>query len=187
MTLRLATTANLSAVLALLRAVVPGMSANGNFQWDEDYPNQAVFENDLRKGWLWVVEQTGQVVGVAALTPEQDAEYAQADWNAAEEAITVHRLAVHPDFQGRGVAGVLMKQAEVLAIERGFSVVRVDTNSENAATQALFPKLGYRFAGEISLGFRPGLRFFCYEKRVGPVGRAAQAHDDQLLGRHHHH
>jgi RimJ/RimL family protein N-acetyltransferase len=42
----------------------------------------------------------------------------------------------------------------------------VDTNSENAATQRLFPKLGYRFAGEIKLAFRPGLRFFCYEKRL---------------------
>jgi len=44
--------------------------------------------------------------------------------------------------------------------------VRVDTNSENAATQRLFPKLGYRFAGEITLAFRPGLRFYCYERRV---------------------
>ena len=34
------------------------------------------------------------------------------------------------------------------------------------ATQRLFPKLGYRFAGEIGLAFRPGLRFFCYEKRL---------------------
>ncbi len=166
MTLRLATAADLPAVLALLRAVVPGMNASGNFQWTADYPNEAVFQNDLRNGWLWTVELDGQVAGVAALTPEQDVEYAQADWDAAEEAITVHRLAVHPQFQGRGVAAALMVQAERLAAERGFPAVRVDTNSENAATQALFPKLGYRFAGEIPLGFRPGLRFFCYEKRV---------------------
>jgi hypothetical protein len=30
----------------------------------------------------------------------------------------------------------------------------------------LFPKLGYTLAGEIGLGFRPGLRFLCYEKRL---------------------
>jgi hypothetical protein len=44
--------------------------------------------------------------------------------------------------------------------------VRVDTNTENAATQRLFPKLGYRLAGEIGLGMRPGLRFLCYEKLI---------------------
>jgi hypothetical protein len=44
--------------------------------------------------------------------------------------------------------------------------LRVDTNAQNAATQRLFPKLGYQFAGEIGLEFRPGLRFFCYEKRL---------------------
>jgi hypothetical protein len=27
--------------------------------------------------------------------------------------------------------------------------------------------LGYVFAGEIGLGFRPNLRFYCYEKRLG--------------------
>ena len=27
--------------------------------------------------------------------------------------------------------------------------------------------LGYRFADEITLAFRPGLRFWCYEKGVG--------------------
>ena len=37
------------------------------------------------------------------------------------------------------------------------------------ATQRLFPRLGYRFAGEIGLAFRPGLRFFCYEKRLEAV------------------
>ena len=26
--------------------------------------------------------------------------------------------------------------------------------------------LGYHFAGEITLAFRPGLRFWCYEKGV---------------------
>jgi RimJ/RimL family protein N-acetyltransferase len=51
-------------------------------------------------------------------------------------------------------------------VERGIGVLRVDTNTQNEATQRLFPKLGYELAGEIGLGFRPGLRFLCYEKRL---------------------
>jgi len=78
----------------------------------------------------------------------------------------VHRLAVDPALRGKGVAAALMLQAEVEAKAKGIAVLRVDTNSQNEATQKLFPKLGYTFAGEIGLRFRPGLRFLCYEKRL---------------------
>ncbi len=77
----------------------------------------------------------------------------------------VHRLAVDPVFRDKGVAA-LMNQAEIIAAERGICVLRVDTNTQNEATQNLFPKLGYLSADEITLGFRPDLRFRCYEKRL---------------------
>jgi len=59
-----------------------------------------------------------------------------------------------------------MQQAEAVARERAISVLRVDTNSKNPATQRLLPRLGYTLAGEIDLDYRPGLRFYCYEKRL---------------------
>ncbi|MDQ2795082.1 MAG: GNAT family N-acetyltransferase [Bacteroidota bacterium] len=167
MSIRLATLADLPALLALVRRVVPLMQASGNFQWSADYPNETVFTADIAQGYLWVAEVDGELAGVAALTQDQDAEYAQADWDATEPALVTHRLAVDPAAQGRGVALALMAQAERQAVAQGLAFLRVDTNSENAATQRLFPKLGYRFAGEITLAFRPGLRFFCYEKRLG--------------------
>ncbi|RTQ48562.1 GNAT family N-acetyltransferase [Hymenobacter gummosus] len=163
---RPATTADLPAIMDIVRRVVPLMQAAGNFQWEADYPNEQVFAQDIARQQLWVAEADGAVAGLAALTTDQDAEYAQADWDATETAIVTHRLAVDPRVQGRGVAAALLEQAEQLARARGLCSLRVDTNSENQATQRLFPKLGYRFAGEITLAFRPGLRFFCYEKRL---------------------
>ena len=152
--------------MALVRRAVPLMHASGNFQWSADYPNEAAFAQDIEQNQLWVAELNGSVAGVAALTMAQDEEYAQADWDVSVPALVTHRLAVDPSAQGKGVALALMEQAERQAVAQGLTVLRVDTNSENAATQRLFPKLGYRFAGEITLGFRPGLRFFCYEKRL---------------------
>jgi GNAT superfamily N-acetyltransferase len=165
--IRLATPADLPAILRIVRAVVPLMHAAGNFQWEATYPNEQVFQEDIAKAWLWVAELDGQVAGVAALTTAQDPEYAQADWDATEPAVVTHRLAVDPAAQGKGIAAALLTQAEAQGRQWGLRVARVDTNSENRATQALFPKLGYRFAGEITLAFRPGLRFFCYEKQLG--------------------
>ncbi|KAA9332995.1 GNAT family N-acetyltransferase [Hymenobacter busanensis] len=167
LSIRRATVADLPAILGIIRRVVPVMNAAGNFQWEGDYPNEAVFRQDIERNQLWVAElEDGQLAGVAALTTDQDPEYAQADWDATAPAVVTHRLAVDPAAQGRGVAAALLQQAEVLAREWNLHLLRVDTNSENQATQRLFPKLGYRFAGEIGLGFRPGLRFFCYEKQL---------------------
>jgi ribosomal protein S18 acetylase RimI-like enzyme len=123
-----------------------------------------VFRCDIENSQLWICEINGEIAGIAALTSEQEPEYADVGWDITEPAIVVHRLAVDPAFQGRGVAIALLRHAEIVARERGMRQVRLDTNTQNQATQRLFPKLGYRLVGEIGLRFRPGLRFFCYEK-----------------------
>jgi GNAT superfamily N-acetyltransferase len=166
MTVRLATLNDISAILHLVRRVVPLMQATGNFQWDDHYPNAAVFEKDIVLDQLWVAELDEKLVGVAAITTDQEPEYAQVGWDLTETAIVVHRLAVDPEVRGRGIAAQLLAQADEVARQRGIDVLRIDTNTRNEATQRLFPKAGYVFAGEIGLGFRPGLRFYCYEKRL---------------------
>lgn len=164
--IRLAQIDDVSTIMQIVRLVVPLMRASGNLQWDENYPNPAVFAADIAASQLWVAEFDGELAGVVALTTEQSPEYVQVGWDITEPAIVVHRLAVDPSFQGRGVAIALMQQAEALAAQRGIGRVRVDTNTQNQVTQRLLPKLGYALSGEIGLDFRPGLRFFCYEKLI---------------------
>lgn len=165
-TLRLATEADLPALLDLIKQVVPLMRATGNFQWDDQYPNAAVFRQDIDRQQLWIVDSDGHLAGVAALTTEQEAEYAQVGWDVTEPAIVTHRLAVHPAFQGKGIAVALLDQAERVAEERGIPRLLVDTGIHNQATQRLFPKHGYQFAGEATLPIRGGVRVYCYEKQL---------------------
>jgi GNAT superfamily N-acetyltransferase len=157
---------DVAAVMTMVRRTVPLMQADGNLQWDTEYPNAAVFERDAAKAQLWVAEMGDQLAGVAAITMDQEPEYAEVGWDLSEPAVVVHRLVVDPAFRRLGVAIALMLQAEAVARLRGIAVLRVDTNTRNEATRCLFPKLGYVPAGEIGLGFRPGLRFRCYEKRL---------------------
>ncbi|OKS85185.1 GNAT family N-acetyltransferase [Mucilaginibacter polytrichastri] len=166
MQIRPATTADVPAIMQMIAKVVPVMHAAGNYQWGHDYPNPEVFNKDIKIGQLWVADIDGAIAGVTAITTDQDPEYTDAGWDITEQAIVTHRIAVNPDFQGMGIAKALMVQAETVAKDRGIAILRVDTNSENKATQALFPKLGYTYSGEIGLAKRPGLRFFCYEKRI---------------------
>ena len=166
MIIKLATLSDIPAIMQIVKDVVPLMQAAGNFQWSDDYPNPQVFETDISLSQLWVAEIDGQIAGITAITTEQYPEYAQIGWDINETAIVTHRLAVSLNYRGRGVAEALVNHAEHEAIRRHIPLLRVDTNSQNVATQKLFPKLGYQFGGEITLQFRPGLSFYCYEKRL---------------------
>jgi GNAT superfamily N-acetyltransferase len=166
MLIRRAELIDIPQIMLLIGDVVPVMNAAGNFQWDAVYPNAAVFEQDIALNQLWVADLDGEIAGISAITTDQEPEYAQVGWDITETAIVTHRLAVSPKHQGKGLAAALLIQAEKEAVDRGIGVLRIDTNTANQATQRLFPKLGYVFAGEIGLGFREGLRFYCYEKRV---------------------
>jgi ribosomal protein S18 acetylase RimI-like enzyme len=153
--------------MKLMRRVVPIMQASGNHQWNSEYPNESMFASDIEHGQLWVAETNlGEIAGVAAITTDQQPEYADAGLDIRETAIVVHRLAVDPAHRGAGVAGALMQQAEAVAQLRGISILRLDTNTQNHAAQRFFVKLGYTLAGEVSFAGRTGLRFLCYEKRI---------------------
>ncbi len=166
MQIRQARVEDARAVMGLVARVVPIMRASGNLQWDDEYPNAAVFEHDIHLEQLWVIEIEGQIAGLASITTDQEPEYEQVGWDITETAIVVHRLAVDPAFRGRGIAAALMLQAEVVAGERSIPVLRADTNISNEATQRPVFKLGYELAGEIGLSYRPGIRNRCYEKRL---------------------
>lgn len=166
MNIRLATTEDIPQIMELIAAVVPLMRASGNFQWDDTYPNAGVFADDIASGQLWVAEIDGHIAGVTAITTEQYDEYALAGMDITQSAIVTHRLAVNVNYRGRGIAEALLKQAETVAKDRGISILRIDTNSNNKATRQLFPKMGYEFMGEMPLKFRPNLRFYCYEKNL---------------------
>lgn len=165
-TIRPANLNDISQIMKLITEVVPLMRASGNLQWDSTYPNPEVFESDIALNQLWVADADGAIAGVTAITTEQYPEYAEVGLDINEIAIVTHRLAVSPHYRGQGIAGLLLQQAERVAVDRGIKTLRIDTNSNNTATRQLFPKMGYVFAGEMGLDFRPNLRFYCYEKRL---------------------
>ncbi|QJD95148.1 GNAT family N-acetyltransferase [Mucilaginibacter robiniae] len=167
MIIRQAVLADLVPLMQTIREVVAAMQACGNTQWDDTYPNTEVFTQDIAQNYLWIADVDGAIGGVLAITDQKEPEYAQIpEWNTPEPAIVLHRLAVNPNYQGMGIAAALLQQAEAEAAKHQIQRIFLDTNSVNRAMQNLSMKLGYHLAGEITLAFRPGLRFMCYEKRL---------------------
>jgi ribosomal protein S18 acetylase RimI-like enzyme len=143
------------------------MQEMGNFQWTSEYPTEFNFQSDIANENLYVaVTLENKLLGVCAITTDQGDDYLQIPhWKPNEISVVPHRLAVHPDSQGRGVARALLSTAEKIAMQMQIKQIRVDTNSANIVTTNFFPKLGYKFVGEINLAGRLG-RFSCYEKNI---------------------
>lgn len=156
---------DLGAVRAIVREVVGEMSAEGNFQWDETYPDEARFLRDIENAALYVVEEEGEVLGFAAADGDEPEGYRGLPWSYSGEALVIHRLAVARRSRSLGLASRLEAFLCVLAQERGMGLVKVDTYSTNLGMQAFLSKKGYRKVGEMTFRGKP-LPFFCYEKRV---------------------
>ena len=56
----------------------------------------------------------------------------------------LNRMAVHPDYQGQGLARRLMEEAENLLRSRGREVIAVQIEDYNKHSMEIFMHLGYK-------------------------------------------
>ncbi|TPN81637.1 GNAT family N-acetyltransferase [Mesorhizobium sp. CU2] len=86
----------------------------------------------------------------------------------------IAKLMTRLDRRGQGIATRLMRAAETLAVEKGKTLLVLDTASEEGAS-GLYEKLGFSLTGEIpDFALKPhgGLTgTLVYWKRIGPPGR----------------
>ena len=104
MKLRKATLADGPAVVALYREAQAFLAAQGIDQWQDGYPNEETFQEDVARGESWVLEDEGQVVATACLglgrEPTYDTIYQGAWGTEAPEYAFLHRIAVSGACKG---------------------------------------------------------------------------------------
>lgn len=165
--IRQALPSDISGVMAVVEESRKIMQECGNFQWDENYPLREHFEQDIIEGALYVIEMNGVVAGLACLNGDVPEEYSKALWQSGGEALVIHRMAVSPEFRGRGFGRMLLDFARKLAKEKGAISLRTDTFSGNIPMNTLFSKHGFRMAGAVELLGKKQQPFYCYEKILG--------------------
>ncbi len=163
MHIKKANPSDIDKIMPLVYDAVMFMNAHANYQWDEDYPNQSVFENDIHKGHLFVVRDQKIISGLIVLNEDQPDAYQPLSWQTPPQALIIHRMIVSANYRGKGVARKLFEFAEEEAIRQGFTAIRSDTNIQNKAMNYLFKVYNYRYTGQITLRNNPDL-FNCYEK-----------------------
>ena len=151
-------------LMAITQACANDMISNGIFQWNEHYPNREAFVEDVENGELFVLSKEDSIVGCIVISYIKDKEYDDVKWLTPDaENIYIHRLAIHPAFQGQGLARRMMDFAEDFAKEAKATSVRLDTFSQNKRNQRFYEARGYTRLGDVYFPKQSDFPFHCYE------------------------
>lgn len=136
----------------ILQQAITRRKEDGSKQWQDGYPNPDVVQNDIDKG-----------IGYSAVLINDEPAYAgiEGKWITNGDFVVVHRIAVSPDYLGKGLSAQILKHIEGLAIQNSINSIKVDTNFDNPAMMRIFEKLGYVYCGEV---FFRGSARKAYEK-----------------------
>lgn len=161
--MRKAVMKDIKDIMGIIKETIAEMRTYNNTQWDENYPEEKDFMNDIQRGNLYVAERDGKLVGFVCINKVEPVEYDELNWSLNEDFMIVHRMAVNPGYRRSGIGTELMKFTDELALENNIRYLKTDTYSINTKMNALFKKCGYDLVGEISfLGKEKP--FYCYEK-----------------------
>ncbi|PCE62974.1 GNAT family N-acetyltransferase [Sediminicola luteus] len=162
--IQLANLSEIDAILEMTKACALFMQKQGIFQWNAHYPSRSAFEKDVARNELYTLYEGQTLVGCVVVSDFMDAEYKTISWLTPNgKNGYVHRLAVHPDYQGKGYARQLLDFAEKTARKRGWISMRLDTFSQNPRNNTIYEKRGYTRLGDIFFPKQSEAPFHCYE------------------------
>jgi len=162
--IRLATAKDIDTLIGITKACANYMISKGIYQWNEHYPSKAAFIKDLERNELYLILVKNRVIGCIVISEFMDQEYVPITWLTPNgKNLYIHRLAIHPDYQGKGYAQQLMGFAENFALENQYASVRLDTFSQNKRNQKFYELRGYKRLGNIYFPKQSEHPFYCYE------------------------
>jgi GNAT superfamily N-acetyltransferase len=163
---RLATLEEFPDILDIINQAKARRKADGSNQWQDGYPNIETIESDYyKKAGYVLVNEINELVGYSAVLLNDEPAYLniEGQWLSNNEFIVIHRVAIHDNFLGKGLAKMIFRKIEELAISKNVYSIKVDTNFDNLAMLHIFNKLDYQYCGQVY--FRGSARR-AYEKTL---------------------
>ena len=141
------------------------MINNKIFQWNENYPSKEIFNDDIKKNNLYLIESNKKIIGCVMKSIMENEAYKNVNWKTENKKnLYVHRLAVDPKYQGRGFGIKLMDFVEENAMKKNYLSIRLDTFSKNKRNVKFYKKRGYIKIEDIYFLNQSIYPFYCFEK-----------------------
>ncbi|MGL5345761.1 MAG: GNAT family N-acetyltransferase [Peptostreptococcaceae bacterium] len=123
-------------------------------QWQNNYPNSEVIQEDIDKDSSYVLLNNNQIVGTTALSFDGESTYDniyEGEWLTTSDFAVIHRIAVDNSFKGLGFASKIISEVENICLLNNIKSIKVDTHEDNKSMQRLLDKCGFKYCGVIYL------------------------------------
>lgn len=151
MILRKAIRSELPVIWEIIQYAIAQRKRDGSRQWQDGYPNEMSIQDDLDKGYAYVLEEDNVVLLYAAIIFEKEPAYddIEGKWLSDDDYVVLHRVAASPLAKGKAIATKLFQMVEELCTERNVYSIKVDTNFDNVPMLKILERLGYTYCGEV--------------------------------------
>jgi len=151
---------DLNSLMAITKRCIENLDKQGIYQWDEFYPAEINFHEDIQDESLYVITGADEICGCICINQDEYPGYENANWFGSRFFV-IHKMLVDPQKEGQGCGEFAMRYAEKIALSKKKDSIRLDCFKENMRANRFYQKLGYVIRGEVL--FRKGM-FYLYEK-----------------------
>ncbi|MCK5762423.1 MAG: GNAT family N-acetyltransferase [Candidatus Izimaplasma sp.] len=141
--LLLATCKDLLEIDNLAILVINDMRDSNIPQWKKGYPSYADFKQDIDDNILYIYKEDNKILGTITFLKENDPAYKTINSWLKEKSIVIHRMMVHPQAHGKGIATRLLNKAISYGIENKYESIKIDTHLENYKMRNFLKKNGF--------------------------------------------
>ena len=157
---------DLIEILFLLKVCTLDMNAKGMKHWNSAYPGADIIKNDLLNGSIFLIKDKGVCKGMVTLNDREPEDYKDLVFeNSKHKPPYLQNMAVHPRWQGMGIATQLVNFAQEFARNNGFDCIRLDVFKPSERARQLYEKQSFKEISSFQASYQK-IPFVCYEKQL---------------------
>lgn len=143
------------------------MKKNGLNQWNNGYPNEKTFKNDVLDDIGYCVVKENIVIGYFALVFGKEKTYKktyEGNFKYTGDYSTIHRLMICGDYRGKNLTKDIFLYIQKLTQDKLVQFVRIDTHKDNIPMKKAIFSNGFTYSAIIHV--EDGSERMAFEKEV---------------------
>ena len=110
---------DVSRIMEIIRQAQEYFKLQGINQWQNNYPNKEVINNDIDNGQSYVMLKDNNIVATTVVSFKEEKSYENiidGKWITNDKYGVIHRIAVDSNYKGLGLSHEIIKYSEELCI-----------------------------------------------------------------------
>ena len=150
----------LDEIFDLYRYVI---KTTATWDWSDQYPSRELVKDDIESQSLVCLKDEDKIIAVAYIGERYNPDPVKIWKLNLHKPARWSRICVHPDYQGKGMGKIFVKNIIKDLKNKGYDGIRIIVAQENIAALKLYNHFHFINQGEY---FDHDIKWFCYELKL---------------------